>query len=187
MIKFILALVSIVSFQAFASELDFETAQQMIEARQFQVTKKEKIKVLSIEAMTEHKGSTLYRVNVKFKKGEQTYQVRYPQKSKDGITDVIWTTSIYNQPTTAKDVKLSEAELAEFIQIATDAGYNHVRKEFPDMKITGLYTFAHGEVYREPKAVITTFQVFYKKMSVPLLRRVDVTREAKKARVGYAD
>lgn len=185
--KYILAFIFAFAGTAFAADLDAKTANELIEARQKIIGHAANGKILSIEAMSESKGSTLYRVNVKYGKSEQTYQVRYPQKSKDGLTDVLLTTYINSQPATAKDVKLSEAELAEFVQIASDAGVAKLKKEFPDIKPTGVFTFANGERFKEPKAVILTFQMFYKGMQVPLLRRVYVQRESKKAEVGYDD
>lgn len=186
--NYVLALILVLTgVQTFAADLDAETALRMIETRQSAVKQMNGGKILSIEAMGESKGATLYRVNVKYGKSEQTYQLRYPQKSRSGLSDVLWTTHITSQQTTAKDVKLTESELAEFVQIASDEGLAKVRKEFPNMKITGLYTFARGERFKEPKAVILTFQVFYKGMQVPLLRRVYVQRESRQAEVGYDD
>ncbi len=88
---------------------------------------------------------------------------------------------------TAEELRLTETELAEIMQIATDAGTEDVRKEFPELVPVAVSINAHGERFRAPTAIILAYQFSYVGMEVPLLRRVYVERESKKAHVGYAD
>ena len=165
------------------ANLDSSVAKQLIETRQAALTNKVSAKILSIEDMVDYQGSTLYRVTAEYGGGEQTYQIRYPLKSTDGLTDVLLTSSPYSQAGMAADLKITETELAVAVQMASDAAVKYFKKTFPDVQGTGVYTFSSGEQYGKKPAIILTAQMFHSKNEIPLLRLDYVSRDLKSVKI----
>lgn len=166
--------------------LDADTAKAMLKERNDAMGSTGKFEVGSIQETATYKGATLYRVTAKYRKGVQSYQVRYPAVG--NLTDVLVTESVTHDESFAEEYKTTVQNLAIMTQVAAEATYEHVAKEFPDMKQNGIFIFPNGERFKPgSEAVIFTVQTDYVGAPVMLLRRAYVTRDTYKTEVGYDD
>ena len=169
------------------ASLTREVVKELIESRQTRMGQPVSVRILTIEAMASQGASTLYRVNTALGSGEKTYQIRFPLRSRDGVTDVLANTYIGHQDDTAREYKITEGRLALMTQAAADETAEVILREFPGIQLTGIITFAHGERFRTPKAVIFSVQLAYVGMQVVLGRKVYVNRRGLETQVVYED
>lgn len=122
-------------------------------------------------------------------KGEQTYLLRTPQQSPNGLTDLMLASSIYDIPNEAKDVKVAIPEMLLMGQLAADETVKAVSRELqiPLNQMVWVKAMPLGERFKSPAAVIFSVQIGTKSSPVPLDRKVYVVRGTHQVQIGFED